>query len=752
MSNESTATSAVLVYKAGELTEQLDEYTGAGKYGTSDVSEGDSIIVTEGGKISKAAAGAWGKPGGTITVKAGGIVSQLFFMEGGKFIGDGCVCTGAVNNHSGWITGAAIQTETGAIVQLNDAQFSNNTVEGSAQNACGGAVYSYMSALTVTGGKFSDNKAVGATSAGGAICTLYSGFNGIGEQTTISNAMFSGNRANYGGAVQQNGGSMLITGATFTGNAAAAGGAVQIYAASYWQDGTKYDYYAAATIKDTVFNGNTATEQGGAIDVRTRCTLDMSGVTLQTASDTIANSGTITISGVNTINADVRTSGFGEIIFDLSAATAETATVSDLGKFSGGTYSLQFETAKECGKYMLAGNAAGFSGYLTVSIGDTLTGRFSVSNGDIAGTASFRNNGKEYKLIREDNALKLEVADAAGTEDSLTAANGLITLSMATDSGANKVTLTKDGSDVSFEMLSREVKTYGLNGDWNCTSGELAAEFTSKAADNAQKFEAATDGASDIFFARKEGIWTNYQARNTNTNETKSITGLNRFNDIFAGAGDASALFLTDDANGDALFLDDIYSFGGDAARLSSLDEIRAGNGSDIIDLTSERYTAELAGLMVRGGAGDDTIWGAACNQMLFGDAGNDTIAGGASDDIICGGSGNDVLSGGGGTDIFCFSAGASGETDRIMIPEEDYTSKMIIVFESGTKWNWDSSYTSISYGNGSVIDFGESPMGVEICVGTEYAGYDKLASAGCFKDSHNSVFGESADGILAVL
>ena len=38
------------------------------------------------------------------------------------------------------------------------------------------------------------------------------------------------------------------------------------------------------------------------------------------------------------------------------------------------------------------------------------------------------------------------------------------------------------------------------------------------------------------------------------------MQGKNKITDIFAGSTDANVLVLTDDANGDALFLDDIFS------------------------------------------------------------------------------------------------------------------------------------------------------------------------------------------------
>ena len=101
--------------------------------------------------------------------------------------------------------------------------------------------------------------------------------------------------------------------------------------------------------------------------------------------------------------------------------------------------------------------------------------------------------------------------------------------------------------------------------------------------------------------------------------------------------------------------MDDVYSEFGAAARLRLIREIRSGAGGDVIDMTSSHYKAELAGMTVRGGSGNDVLWGAAGGNMLFGDDGDDRISGGSGADIIAGGSGDDVLNGGGGADLFTF-------------------------------------------------------------------------------------------------
>ncbi|MBR6372945.1 MAG: hypothetical protein IKS20_07175, partial [Victivallales bacterium] len=203
------------------------------------------------------------------------------------------------------------------------------------------------------------------------------------------------------------------------------------------------------------------------------------------------------------------------------------------------------------------------------------------------------------------------------------------------------------------------------NGD-NWTTGENIA--SNNTAGGPKLVQSNADGNADIFFATASGTWTNsYVARHvgsvndwSGTNEIAALNGKNRFHDIFAGSADPNVLNLTDDANGDALFVDDIYTelpgtLAENQSRIAQLDEIRAGAGNDVVDLTSQKFEYIGGGLIVRGGSGDDVIWANKGDNQLFGDDGNDRLVGASGDDIIVGGSGNDAMHGGGGHDTFTF-------------------------------------------------------------------------------------------------
>ena len=204
-------------------------------------------------------------------------------------------------------------------------------------------------------------------------------------------------------------------------------------------------------------------------------------------------------------------------------------------------------------------------------------------------------------------------------------------------------------------------------------------------ASGADAFVSEVNGKQDIFFAQTCGKWESGYAAQHNgnlvnnwsgTQEQVTLTGKNKIEDIFVGSNDNNILILTDDTNGDALFLDDIYTNGVTQSRISGIDKIIAGAGDDVIDFTSSRYAYVGTAMEVYGGNGNDTIWMASGENTLFGDAGNDRLIGGANNDVIVGGSGDDRMHGGGGEDIFCF--GGNFGTDTI---EQLADGKVIVWF-----------------------------------------------------------------------
>jgi Ca2+-binding RTX toxin-like protein len=170
----------------------------------------------------------------------------------------------------------------------------------------------------------------------------------------------------------------------------------------------------------------------------------------------------------------------------------------------------------------------------------------------------------------------------------------------------------------------------------------------------------AGDG-DDIIHLVSTGVWSaQYSAQNVDTNlsygtgEQVTIGGMLKYNHVLDGGLNNDILYLQD--GNDAFFLDDMFSGFNTASleagqvgvgRIASIEELRAGDGDDIIDLTS----------LVYGLVDNTSIYGEGGNDHLWAADGNDNIYGGDGNDSINGGAGNDVLSGGVGADKFQFTA-----------------------------------------------------------------------------------------------
>ena len=226
-----------------------------------------------------------------------------------------------------------------------------------------------------------------------------------------------------------------------------------------------------------------------------------------------------------------------------------------------------------------------------------------------------------------------------------------------------------------------------------------------------QKIVSEANGYMDLFFTQSVGRWgKRYVAEHVGvvngwagTGDQVSLAGKNMIADVFEGSSDANILVLSDDVMGDALFVDDVFtSLPQDCdlqARIAMIDEIRAGAGDDLVDMTSQRFVYIGKGAVIYGGDGNDTIWANNGNNQLFGDSGNDRIVGGAADDVIVGGSGNDVMHGGGGNDIFTFGGNFGNDT-----VEQLADGTVTLYFADGSMDNWDEAGLVYSDNNGNSV------------------------------------------------
>ena len=363
----------------------------------------------------------------------------------------------------------------------------------------------------------------------------------------------------------------------------------------------------------------------------------------------------------------------------------------------------------------------------------------------------------------------VQAADFAGNESAIVAGDAFTvsdfkpyTVEYSADNFEHTIRFTVSSPTLnSFRMPSGtyqiRVRQEGSN-EWMTGDSIVAAELDA----TPQLIKSDADGNADVFFANPIGTWeSGYVAQHvgsigdwTGTNEYTTLFGKNKLADIIEGSTDANILLMTDDDNGDTLFVDDIYtaSPGGIAekqSRIAQIDEIRAGAGNDIVDMTSQNFEYIGDGLTIRGGEGNDTIWANKGDNWLFGDAGNDRIVGASGNDVIAGGIGNDRMHGGGGKDMFTFCE--NWGVDNV---EQLAGSEVVLWFAEGSQDNWDASKLTYTDGTNSVRVSGVTADLVTLKFGDDGSDeYRALASAGAFFDATTErIFEEEGKGMLASL
>ena len=328
----------------------------------------------------------------------------------------------------------------------------------------------------------------------------------------------------------------------------------------------------------------------------------------------------------------------------------------------------------------------------------------------------------------------------------------------STDNFEHVIQLVVESNSIdSFQMPAGnyQMRVKADGGEWTVIDPVVAEEAT----DEPKLIRSNADGNADVFFVNTVDTWeSGYVAQHVGstddtwggTEEYASLFGKNKLMDIIEGSNDANVLLMTDDAIGDALFVDDIYSespdeLGLSQSRIAQIDEIRAGAGNDVVDMTSQRFEYIGEGLTIRGGDGNDTIWANKGNNFLFGDAGNDRIVGASGNDVIAGGIGNDRMHGGGGKDMFTFCENWGVDT-----VEQLAGSSVTLWFASGDESKWNAETLTYMDGDNSVTVKGVASVTLKFGNdGLEQ--YAALASAGAFAEfTSQKIFEESGKGILA--
>ena len=483
----------------------------------------------------------------------------------------------------------------------------------------------------------------------------------------------------------------------------------------------------------------------------------------------------ITVDSTSTISGDL--SGKCNLSFVLTEMEDHVLftikkSVSDL--YSNATLSVDVTDAKT-GTYTLVSAASGATG-----IEDLQNMVFTVvcsgaPAGTLAAGETLSVGETDYTLSLNEAILTLAVEtvkpvppvpdNPVGTKDRVSwdpAGTGGYVVEYSTDNFAHG--LRAAAATNAVDMLALPAGTYQwrvklADGDQWADGNEIKSDNTPEPAKVLRSNE---DGSGDLFFASPVGTWENiFYAQHVGsvsdwagTKELVSASGKNRIADLFFGSDDANILCLTDDENGDGIFVDDEFtvlpeSITEQQARIARISEIRAGAGDDIVDMTSQRLEYIGDGLTIRGGDGSDTIWANKGDNQLFGDAGNDRIVGASGDDVIAGGAGNDRMHGGGGNDVFTF-----GENWGNDIVHQLGTGTVTLWFASGGEANWDAETMIYTDGDNSVAVSGVTVDKITLKFGDDgSARYAALAQAGAFLGfTSERIFEEQGGGILASL
>ena len=459
----------------------------------------------------------------------------------------------------------------------------------------------------------------------------------------------------------------------------------------------------------------------------------------------------------------------GTVGFDLAQA-GETALVNDLSIIHGTplyTLTVDDDLEPETYEYKLADGAESFTSTISVvnTSGNEL-GVLTVGETVKVGYDTYTLNLNEGALSVTVDVPDLTPTEPTGTADKVTwKATGAkeYIVEYSTDNFEHVIQVVTTGNAVDTPDLPSGTYQWRVKADANSDWAVGEAITVEQETDAAPKVvQSNEDGNDDLFFASSNGTWEGlYCARHTGsvndwtgTKEVVSARGKGRIRNLFFGSADPNVLCLTDGENGDAIFVDDVYTelpetVAEHTARLYKIKEVRAGAGNDIVDMTSQRFEYVGDGLTIRGGAGNDTIWANKGDNWLFGDAGNDRIVGASGNDVIAGGIGNDRMHGGGGSDVFAFCENWGVDTVQQL-----ETGSVTLWFVEGSIDNWNAETLTYADGENSIKVSGITAEQVTLKFGDDGSDeFGALSGMGAF-DAFTSqrIFEESGTGMLASL
>ena len=300
------------------------------------------------------------------------------------------------------------------------------------------------------------------------------------------------------------------------------------------------------------------------------------------------------------------------IEFDISELTPEAGARIDHFSFldvarNAPVYTLTVSEMQRNGTYVLAEGVTEFISPITVksTTSTNLLGTLRTGN-------TIRRSDYSYTLNLTDSVLSVKVEGPNPPPDNLVGAADKVSWD-ATGAEQHVVEYSMDNfehvirivtSAAATDLVDLPAGTYQwrvkASGKSYWAVGEEIVSEPEPEAAAPKVVQSNEDGNDDLFFASTNGTWSNrYYAQHvgslndwTGTNEIVAADGKGRIRNLFFGSADPNVLCLTDGENGDAIFVDDVFTdlpeeVAEHTARLYRIQEIRAGAGDDIVDMTS---------------------------------------------------------------------------------------------------------------------------------------------------------------------
>ncbi len=297
-------------------------------------------------------------------------VASITSINNTKFLGNSALLFG----------GAVYNGDGCSIGEISDNIFVDNIAQGgnggAVENAWGESFIGDMDNNVFIG-----NKAEGGHNGGAIYNEGFLGINDDGEITGgISNSTFIGNEAANGGAIFNNYGTTTVYSSDSSGTPVTDEDGNQVY-------GTDGELLYSSTVNTTAtisyisqsyFEGNTASESGGAIYNADGCSIGTITNTSFIDNTATALGGAIYSASDIAIAADGSMDG-GDVVFSGNTAGSDDNAIYMASSADGETSTVTFELSNE-GTVMLADNIRGDEGYSVNITGDSTDTTFYLWN------------------------------------------------------------------------------------------------------------------------------------------------------------------------------------------------------------------------------------------------------------------------------------------------------------------------------------------------------------------------------------